>query len=199
MNITKLKQIRKSKGYTLSTLSSIIGCTSSYLSQLERGLKQPSLEMLRRICDCLDVPILIFFSEDETSNSKVKNQDNNGYSIIKHDNRKKIVIPDILTEYEFITPYNVDGSDNSRIVGMYTTLAPGKWACEKLISLNFDFSVFILKGTATVSLKESTLILKQGDSIYFNSGTQHNFYNSSNEQLVIIGYGERDKLILTHS
>ncbi|WP_234122973.1 helix-turn-helix domain-containing protein [Clostridium hydrogenum] len=199
MNITKLKQIRKSKGYTLSTLSSIIGCTSSYLSQLERGLKQPSLEMLRRISDCLEVPIFIFFSEAETSDLQVNNQRTSEYSIVRHDNRKKIVMPDILTEYEFITPYNVDGSDNCRIVGMYTTLAPGKWACEKLISLNFDFSVFILKGTATVSLKENTLILQEGDSIYFNSGAKHNFYNSGNEQLVLIGYGERNKLILTHS
>lgn len=199
MNITKLKQIRKSKGYTLLALSNIVGCTSSYLSQLERGLKQPSLEMLRRISDCLEVPIFTFFSEDETSYSQITNQRTNEYSIIRHDNRKKIIIPDILTEYEFITPYNTDGSDNCHIIGMYTTLAPGKWACEKLISLNFDFSVFIIQGTATISLKDTTLILKHGDSIYFNSGTQHNFYNSGNEQLVLIGYGERNKLILTHS
>lgn len=195
MNIIKLKQIRKSKGYTLSDLSSMTGCTSSYLSQLERGLKQPSLEMLRRISNCLEVPIYTFLSEDETSSTQVTNSANNKYDIIRHNSRKKFIMPDILTEYEFITPYNSNENDNSSIVGMYTTLMPGKWSCEKPVSLNFDFSIFIIQGTAEVYIEKAKLTLSKGDSIYLYSGTQHNFYNSSDTELIIIGYAQHNKLI----
>lgn len=192
MNIMMLKQIRKSKGYTLSTLSSMIGCTSSYLSQLERGLKQPSLEMLRRISQCLEIPIFDLFSEADASTSSIRKIPDNKYDIIRHDNRKKLVMPEILTEYEFITPYSADGKDNSHIVGMYTTLMPGRWSCEKSVTFDFDFSVFIIQGTAKVCIGEDTVILGRGDSVYIYSGMQHNFNNAGDTELIMIGYGERN-------
>jgi|GEM_PF-174404 len=194
MNYTKLKQIRKSKGYTLSNLSRMTDCTASYLSQLERGLKQPSLEMLRRISDCLDIPIFDLLPESETSKAWAKKISDNQYDIIRHDNRKKFVMPEILTEYEFITPYSTDGSDITRIVGMYTTLMPGKWSCEKSIALDFDFSVFIIQGKANVRIEEDLLTLDKGDSVYIYSGKQHNFYNEGDTELIMIGYCERNKL-----
>ncbi|MDT8719214.1 helix-turn-helix domain-containing protein [Clostridium sp. 19966] len=189
MNIIKLKQIRKSKGYTLSDLSGIIGCTSSYLSQLERGLKQPSLDMLRRISNCLNVTVFDLLSENESNNICVENTADKKYDIIRHNNRKKFIMPEILTEYEFITPYSADENDNSRIVGMYITLMPGKWSCEKLISLDFDFSIFIIQGTVTTFIREDAFTLDKWDSIYIYSGTQHNFYNAGDTELIMIGYG----------
>lgn len=195
MNIMKLKQIRKSKGYTLANLSSRLDCTSSYLSQLERGLKQPSLEMLRRISDCLEVPIFDLLSDDEASNTKNKKTTDNKYDIIRHDNRKKFVMPEILIEYEFITPYSADESDNSRIVGMHSSLMPGKWSCEKPISFDYDVSIFVIQGTAAVSIEEDTFTLGKGDSVYIYSGMHHNFYNSGDTEFIMIGYGKSNNLI----
>lgn len=192
MNIIKLKQIRKSKGYTLSKLSSMTGCTSSHLSQLERGLKQPSLEMLRRISNCLEVPIFDLLSEDETSEAVNNNANENQYEVIRCNNRKKFVIPEILSEYEFVTPYSADKKDNTRIVGMLTTLMPGKWSCEKSVTLDYDFSIFIIQGTATAYIGKDTLELNKGDSIYIFSKVQHNFYNAGNSELIMVGYAERE-------
>jgi transcriptional regulator with XRE-family HTH domain len=194
MNIMKLKQIRKSKGYTLSDLSSMTGCTSSYLSQLERGLKQPSLEMLRRISNCLEVPVFHLLSDEESPDACIRKPTDNKYDIIRHNNRKKIVMPEILTEYEFITPYSADENDNTRIVGMYTTLLPGKWSCEKPVTLDYDFSIFIIQGTAAVCIEEDKQTLGKGDSLYLYSGVPHNFYNAGNNELIIIGYGEHNNL-----
>lgn len=193
MDIIKLKQIRKSKGYTLSELSRMTGCTSSYLSQLERGLKQPSLDMLRRISNCLEVQVFDLLSDKEVSNTWIKNTVNKKYDIIRENSRKKFIMPEILTEYEFITPYSADGSDNSRIIGMHITLQPGKWSCEKPISLNYDFSIFVIKGTCNAIIGEDTSILKEGDSIYIYSGIMHNFYNPGDTALSMVGYGVRNQ------
>lgn len=195
MNHVKLKQIRKAKGYTLSTLSSMTGCTSSFLSQLERGLKQPSLEMLRRISSCLEVPIFDLISESNFSNNNSPKTVDKKYNIIKYNERKKVVMPEILTEYEFITPYSPDGSDNSRVVGMYISLLPGKWSCEKSVSLDYDFSIFIINGTVNVSIENDTFTLCKGDSVYIYSGTPHNFFNAGDTELIMIGYGERNSLL----
>lgn len=195
MNIMKLKPIRKSRGYTLSDLSSMVGCTSSYLSQLERGLKQPSLEMLRRICVCLNIPIFDLLSEEENQSTNISKTSDNRYHTIRHDSRNKITMPEILTEYEFITPYSADGSDHSRMIGMYITLKPGKWSCEKLVSLDNDFTIFILQGTAAARIEEDTITLDEGDSVYIYAGIRHNFYNAGDTMLIMLGFGER----LTHS
>ncbi len=193
MKMMKLKQIRKSKGYTLSDLSSMVGCTSSYLSQLERGLKQPSLEMLRRICNCLDVPIFDLLSEETAQSAYIRDTSDNKYTIIRQEGRKKITLPEILTEYEFITPYAADGSDHSRVVGMCSTLMPGKWSCEKLVTLETDFTVFIIQGAAIARIEEDTITLGEGDSVYIYSGIQHNFYNTGDRELIMLGFGERNK------
>lgn len=195
MNHVKLKQIRKTKGYTLSTLSNMTGCTSSFLSQLERGLKQPSLEMLRRISSCLEVPIFDLISESNFSNNDSPKTVYKKYNIIKYNERKKMVMPEILTEYEFITPYSPDGSDNSRVVGMYISLLQGKWSCEKSVSLDYDFSIFIVNGTVKVSIENDTFTLGKGDSVYIYSGTPHNFFNAGDTELIMIGYGERNSLL----
>ncbi len=191
MNHVKLKQIRKAKGYTLSTLSSMTGCTSSFLSQLERGLKQPSLEMLRRISSCLEVPIFDLISESNFLKNDSPKKVDKKYNIIKYNNRKKVVMPEILTEYEFITPYSPDGSDNSRVVGMYISLLPGKWSCEKSVSLEYDISIFIVNGTVNITIENDTFTLGKGDSVYIYSGAPHNFFNAGDTELIMIGYGER--------
>ncbi|WMJ89097.1 helix-turn-helix domain-containing protein [Anaerocolumna sp. MB42-C2] len=191
MNFIKLKQIRKTKGYTLSVLSNKTGCTSSYLSQLERGLKQPSLDMLRRISNCLEVPIFELLSENEASTILNKGTADKKYDIIRHNSRKKFVMPEIRTEYEFITPYSADDSDTSSVVGMYITLKPGKWSCEKSVSLNYDFSIFVIQGTVETLIEDDRKTLSAGDSIYIYSGIQHNFYNAGNTELIMIGFGKR--------
>lgn len=42
---TKLQQLRKSKGYTQQTFSSMIKISRSHYSQIETGIKSPSLKL----------------------------------------------------------------------------------------------------------------------------------------------------------
>lgn len=44
-----LKRLRKIYGFTASELSSIINISPSYLSEIENGKKQPSLELLEKL------------------------------------------------------------------------------------------------------------------------------------------------------
>jgi mannose-6-phosphate isomerase-like protein (cupin superfamily) len=147
--------------------------------------------MLRRISNCLEVQVFDLLSENEGTNTRINNTVNKKYEIIRQNNRKKFVMPEILTEYEFITPYSDDKSDDSRIIGMHMTLQPGKWSCEKPISLHYDFSLFVINGTCNALIEEVSSILKEGDSIYIYSGIKHNFYNAGNTELIMVGYGER--------
>ena len=53
----KIRKLRNDKEMNLATLAEKIGKTSSYLSQVERGIASPSIIALREIAKVLEVPI----------------------------------------------------------------------------------------------------------------------------------------------
>ena len=69
VNSSYLKSIRKAKNINLSTLSADIGCTASYLSQIERGLKQPSLSVLRKLSEALNIPMVSLLAPENPEQS----------------------------------------------------------------------------------------------------------------------------------
>ncbi|BBZ44911.1 transcriptional regulator ClgR [Mycobacterium parmense] len=52
-----LRDARTSQGRTLREVSDSARVSLGYLSEVERGRKEPSSELLNAICDALDVPL----------------------------------------------------------------------------------------------------------------------------------------------
>lgn len=51
----QLRKIRRQKGYTLQKLAEKAGIGNVYLSEIERGLKMPSLNCFIRIVEALEI------------------------------------------------------------------------------------------------------------------------------------------------
>lgn len=51
----RIKEVRVNKGFTQETLSEKAGIGVTYLSEIERGLKMPSLKTFIKIVETLDV------------------------------------------------------------------------------------------------------------------------------------------------
>lgn len=60
----KIRKMRKAAGWTVRALAEKTGVSESYISQLERGLVDPSVSLLRKIAAALEVPVASFFDED---------------------------------------------------------------------------------------------------------------------------------------
>lgn len=60
-----LKNIRQFHNIKQSQLSTRLGISNSYLSEIESGKKSPSLELLDKYSEIFDIPVssLLFFSE----------------------------------------------------------------------------------------------------------------------------------------
>ena len=59
-----IKKIRKARGYTLVQLADKIESSSGTLSHIENGTRNPSLDMLNKIADALDVSTLDLMAGD---------------------------------------------------------------------------------------------------------------------------------------
>lgn len=60
-----IARIRRSQSITQEQLAMAIGSNQPHLSDIETGNKEPTVEMLYRICDELNISILELFQEVE--------------------------------------------------------------------------------------------------------------------------------------
>jgi len=60
-----LRALRKSRGVTLTELALATGRSVGWLSQVERGISQPSIDDLRLLADRLEAPLSLFFGDPD--------------------------------------------------------------------------------------------------------------------------------------
>lgn len=73
--IENLKFYRKNSGLNQQQLAEKCDIATNYLSEIERGQKFPSIEMIERLCDALHIPAYALFMDEKTiidSNPVVK-------------------------------------------------------------------------------------------------------------------------------
>uniref|UniRef100_A0AC61U8T5 Helix-turn-helix domain-containing protein n=1 Tax=Janibacter limosus TaxID=53458 RepID=A0AC61U8T5_9MICO len=58
-----LRDVRRGQGRTLRDISAGASVSPGYLSEIERGEKEASSELLASICSALDMPLSIVFTE----------------------------------------------------------------------------------------------------------------------------------------
>lgn len=178
-----VKSIRKKKNITLSALSADIGCTASYLSQIERGLREPSLPMLRKLSEALNIPMVSLLSPAKQEQSLSQN---NSFHVTFADQRNIVVLPELKTKSEVFTPINRDCSMRGTV---YTTPA-GCFSSEGMIGHTYDECMFVLEGQAEVYVENDRIHLKKGDSIYIYAATKHNIKNCGKKDLIIIAFSD---------
>lgn len=62
----KIRTLREAKGLTQRRLAELAGQASSYIPEIERGLKCPTVEVLENICFALDITLAEFFAKSAT-------------------------------------------------------------------------------------------------------------------------------------
>lgn len=66
MDVAKrVKTIRRDKGISVYKLAKLSGVSSTYLYEVEQGKKQPTVDIISRICDALEVSLAYFFAEND--------------------------------------------------------------------------------------------------------------------------------------
>ena len=190
MNYEKLKDIRQKRGLTLAQASQATGYTASFLSQLERGLKEPSLTALRKLSDVYSIPLISLVIEDkkEASRNQVEKKTAPTYHIIRKDERKEATVPKIFTTCEFITPLKTAQENQNALSGYIVKVKPGCWLSEKQVRHATDESTYVIRGTMKAVMGKDVFILNAGDSIYVEADVPHNRQNCGDDVLEIITF-----------
>jgi len=169
---SKIREIRMAKNLTIKELAEKANITSSMLSQIERGLANPSINTLKLIAQALDTPLFKFFVEDNGTTNQV----------VTPDKRKRISLSDEEgVIYELLTP-DLTGS----IEFCMLTLEPGKTTSDSPMGHEGEEVALVLSGTTELILENKTLTLNAGDSIRIPPRTNHKWFNPTNETMTLV-------------
>lgn len=167
----KLKLFRVQKSLTINEVAEKAEITSSMLSQIERGIVNPSINTLRMISKALNIPIYMFFLDNTDDN----------YYIVRKNQRKYIGKVKSEASYELLTP-DVRGG----IEFCMMNIPPKKETVEKPQSHWGEEVSYVLKGTVDLFIEDQKYTLKAGDSARILPLHMHKWVNNYEEEVKVI-------------
>lgn len=168
----KIAHYRKLKNFSIKNLAQEAQVTSSLLSQIERGLANPSINTLKNISSALGVPLFSFFIESIDSDEL----------IVRSNERKKISISssdDVI--YELLSP-NLKGAIEFALM----TLNPQSQSSSNVHFHEGEEAAYVLKGCVQIQINSEFFDLSEGDSIKILPKTKHLWKNLIDEEAKIL-------------
>lgn len=165
-----IKSLRLERKIALKDLAAKVDVSSSLISQIERGLANPSLNTLREIAMALDVPVYTLFIEENSKKAYIVRKEDR----IKISNDSK---SEYFEQYELLLP-NLSGD----IVLCAINLGPSEYNSENLKEHKGEEVAVVTKGTLKLILENDSYILNEGDSVKIQKHTPHRWVNPSDSQ-----------------
>lgn len=170
-----LQAARKARSLTVGDLSRTARVSAGLISQLERGLGNPSFLTMSRLAEALEVPLGHFLQGAGSSRQR----------LVRADERKKLVLPGEHMShlvYELLTP------DLGGQLEVLRTTVPAGWTNEdQPFRHRGEECVHLLVGSLQVTVDGDFYELAEGDSITYDPSVPHWWKNSSGRDALIIG------------
>lgn len=158
---------------SLKELADAAGVSESFVSQIERGVANPSVASLRRLAEALDTSVGALF-EGSTSNDA-------GFLVRKAD-RPKLVHPKRGWEDTLISSRLA-----KRLQIIHSSIEPGGGTGDEPYTHDSDEEcVIVLSGRLEVTVAGEAHLLEQGDSLTFESRLPHSNVNPGPERAEVM-------------
>ncbi|MAT41240.1 MAG: hypothetical protein CL609_02785 [Anaerolineaceae bacterium] len=168
-----LKKLRKERGYSLREVARRSDLTASFLSQVEHGISNVSLDSLRRIAEALDVPLMYFLEEQpgdiENLSEHIEpepclDEDRiTEYSpVVRAGCRPRLILPPSGVEYQLLVP-----DLSHKLEAVIGRLSPGTANVARKLREETEEFIYVLSGELLIELEGQEYVLRPGDSINF--------------------------------
>jgi transcriptional regulator with XRE-family HTH domain len=167
----RIREVRQKKGMTLREAAVAADVSESFLSQVERGLANPSVASLRRIADAMHERVASFFVGEAPSGMLVRVKD-----------RRRLVHPMGMLEDYLLTPPTA-----RKLQIIYCVAGPGEGSGhERYTHVADEECVIVLSGRLEVGLGDETYRLESGDALLLDPTNPHSFHNPGPEPATML-------------
>jgi transcriptional regulator with XRE-family HTH domain len=171
----KLRRCRNSAKLTMQFVADNAGLSVGFISQVERGLTVPSLSSLRSISGVLNRPISHFLEQPVSEHNTTRENERVNYTVGEG-----------AVSYERVSAK----FSGSKLRSVIVHEPPGRR--NEPISHDGEELFYIIRGAITVEVEGTRTILRQGDSIHFDSRKIHSTWNNTNEISSMLWCGTMD-------
>lgn len=167
----RLQILRRRRGLSQRKLATKSGVSNATISLIEHGKTDPSMGMMRRILESLDVSFAEFFAEDTHIGEK---------HFYTHDELSRISSGPIT--------YLQVGSDLSDgdLQILYELYEPGADTGQSKISHEAEEGGIVIDGRLELTVGDKVQVLSAGDAYRFNSRIPHRFRNTGNKPCIVV-------------
>jgi transcriptional regulator with XRE-family HTH domain len=160
-----LKKIRKNRNLTMDVLSKESDVSKSMISEIERGIRNPSITTLWKIANALKTPLNYFLKEDDLSSP----------TIYKMNEQLSI-------EGENYCFYPLMDFDEDKRFEIYMTeYLPGSQTDSTFHYDGVEEYVLISVGSIDLYLEEKKFNVKEGEVLHFGADKSHYYRNETDQ------------------
>lgn len=170
--IRALRQEQRSSTVALAKACSV---STSLISQVERGLTSPSLDVLWAIARALDVPIGTFFQGESPDSPPGKDA-----VVVRADQRKKLGVNSTLT-YELMTP-----DLRHQIEFIWVEFGPGVEGPLAPFTHPGEEQMVVIQGEMHFWVDDAEYVLQAGDCITIDAAKPHRAANRGDIPAIVI-------------
>jgi len=174
-----IREKRRFNSLTLTDLAHKTGLSISFLSQVETGATNPSVNSLRKIALALGTPLSSFFEETAPD---VKEAKSNGGPVVRKNERKILRGKDAHLTYQLLS-----SDPDHRMEFLITRLEVSGVSTELPMAHKGDEGALVLQGQGQFEVDGKIYDLKEGDFIYIHENQPHKYSNTGNVPLIIVG------------
>ncbi|PVW05320.1 XRE family transcriptional regulator [Microbacterium sp. Gd 4-13] len=172
-----IRLLRHARAMTLVQLADATDLSHPFLSQLERGLAQPSLSTLRRVAVALETsPIELIAAADAP--------DEKAAEVEVHRSDERLVDDGFAAAPARTLAHGTRPMHPLEVVGENVS------AGEAYVHAEDEF-VYVLAGAVRVDLAGEIQTLGRGDSVYYRGGVAHRWWSATGEayRLLVVKQG----------
>jgi transcriptional regulator with XRE-family HTH domain len=168
----RIRRERTARGLSLAQVASVTGLTKSLLSQVERGIAEPSLSSLRKVSLALGVPLSTLFAEPPRPGT-----------VLRRNGRKEVSWPALGVSYDLLS-----ADDRKTIQMAFIRLAVGAKSCETPTVGHGagEECAVVITGLVDVLVGDARHTLEEDDSITFDCSVPHQYVNVGSAPATIV-------------
>ena len=174
----RLREVRTRAGVSVSELARRLRISTSAMSQIERGVMQPSVSRLIAITDALGVPLATVFGPGHDEGGL--GDETHGYSISRGRDAEPLPLGGGVT-FRRLAPGDSPGIDYFE-----STYPPGSTATGKdRLFRHEGYEVGeVVSGELTIDFTDEIVVLGPGDTISYPCDLPHRLHNTGAEPAV---------------
>lgn len=155
---------------SLRALAAETGLSPTLLSQIERGITEPSLRTLRQLARVFGQSVATLFDDGASP----------AVHISREGERSRIVSPQGFIQYERLAP------GNGHLELLRGLLAPGEVSDAELSTHDALECTYVVTGTLTVEVGGASYDVKAGEAVTIGPGQPHRYRNQTTDPIEFI-------------